>query len=72
MGAGALMMQWGVDLMDSLFLPGWIEASPDGNKLYKTFGFYVHETVVINGSPVANMRRDVRRKGIDRFRVKKA
>lgn len=66
------MMQWGVDLMDSLFLPGWIEASPDGNKLYKTFGFYVHETVDINGSPVANMRRDVRSRGIEGSGTKKA
>lgn len=67
-----MMMQWGVDLMDSLFLPGWIEASPDGNLLYKTFGFCVIETVEVNGGPLANMKRDVRSTGIERVGVKKA
>ncbi|KAK6851278.1 hypothetical protein PG987_000912 [Apiospora arundinis] len=39
-GAGSLMMKWGCDLADQLGLPGWIEASPEGNYLYKVFGFY--------------------------------
>jgi GNAT superfamily N-acetyltransferase len=42
-GAGALMMRWGCDLADRLFLPGWIEASPEGTRLYREFGFYAVE-----------------------------
>lgn len=29
-GAGGMMLQWGSDTADLLFLPGWIEASPEG------------------------------------------
>ncbi|KXL50449.1 hypothetical protein M433DRAFT_54626, partial [Acidomyces richmondensis BFW] len=39
-GAGGMMIQWGCDLADQLFLPGYIEASKEGNLLYKKFGFY--------------------------------
>ncbi|KAK8069701.1 acyl-CoA N-acyltransferase [Apiospora phragmitis] len=39
-GAGSLMLQWGCDLADQLALPGWIEASVEGNFLYKVHGFY--------------------------------
>lgn len=70
MGAGALMMQWGVDLMDFLFVPGWIEASPDGNLLYKTFGFHEVERVTVNGFPGVNMKRDVRTQGIEGGKAK--
>ncbi|KAK8045269.1 hypothetical protein PG993_005293 [Apiospora rasikravindrae] len=58
-GAGSLMMQWGCDLADQLALPGWIEASPDGNFLYKVFGFY--DVGKIKGEGDMNgtfMRRD--------------
>ncbi|KAK3723254.1 hypothetical protein LTR37_001977 [Vermiconidia calcicola] len=37
--AGAMMLKWGRDLADALFLPAWIEASAEGSLLYKTFGF---------------------------------
>lgn len=40
-----MMMQWGVEVADSLCLPGWIEASPEGNFLYKRFGFYDFEEI---------------------------
>lgn len=38
-GAGSKMMRWGCELADLLFLPAWVEASPEGNFLYKKFGF---------------------------------
>ncbi|CAJ2506878.1 Uu.00g080640.m01.CDS01 [Anthostomella pinea] len=38
-GAGAMMIQWGCDLADQLFLPAWLEASSDGNYLYRRYGF---------------------------------
>lgn len=33
------MMRWGCELADLLFLPAWVEASPEGNFLYEKFGF---------------------------------
>ena len=58
-GAGGLMMQWGCDVADLLGLPGWIEASDEGNFLYKTFGFYEYEKIQseLGGT---NMKRDAR------------
>lgn len=38
-----MMMKWGCDLADQLFLPGWVEASEEGSALYRTFGFYDYE-----------------------------
>ena len=34
-----MVLRWGCNLADQLFLPMWIEASTDGAKLYETFGF---------------------------------
>lgn len=39
------MMQWGIDVADALGLPAWIEASEEGNFLYKAFGFYDFEKI---------------------------
>ncbi|RMZ91989.1 hypothetical protein DV736_g789, partial [Chaetothyriales sp. CBS 134916] len=44
-GAGHMMMQWGCELADQLFLPGWVEASEEGSALYRTFG-------VVDGKPL--------------------
>ncbi|KXT13348.1 hypothetical protein AC579_6022 [Pseudocercospora musae] len=64
-GAGSMLMQWGVNVMDTLFLPGWIEASVEGKFLYKGFGFYDYERIQVadmgNGT---NMKRDLRSDGI--------
>lgn len=38
-GIGSMMLKWGCDLADQLFLPAWVEASPEGNFLYRRFGF---------------------------------
>lgn len=59
-----MMMQWGVDLMDSLFLPGWVEASPEGNALYKAFGFREFEKIGAAEMPGMSMIRAVRGGGI--------
>ncbi|GAB7355429.1 hypothetical protein MBLNU459_g5940t1 [Dothideomycetes sp. NU459] len=59
-GMGSMMLQWGVDLADQLFLPAYVSASPAGNQLYKRFGFQntgVDETSGLGGSL---MRREVR------------
>ncbi|KAI3394844.1 hypothetical protein diail_2181 [Diaporthe ilicicola] len=38
-GAGDMMMQWGIDVADMLAVPGWVEASKEGNLLYIRHGF---------------------------------
>jgi hypothetical protein len=54
-----MMMQWGCDLADQLSLPGWVEASIEGQGLYRTFGFEVYEILKEeNGDlPGCNMKR---------------
>ncbi|KAK4156157.1 hypothetical protein C8A00DRAFT_41316 [Chaetomidium leptoderma] len=39
LGAGSALMEWGVNLADSLGLPCRLEASPTGYGLYKKFGY---------------------------------
>ncbi|ROW00149.1 hypothetical protein VSDG_03581 [Cytospora chrysosperma] len=39
-GAARLLMQWGCDVADALSVPAWIEASTEGNPLYKCYGFF--------------------------------
>ncbi|KAK3723124.1 hypothetical protein LTR37_001847 [Vermiconidia calcicola] len=58
-GAGGMMLKWGCDLADLLGLPGWIEASEEGNFVYKMFGFYDYEKIEgeLGGT---NMKRDAR------------
>jgi len=44
-----------------LMLPSWIEASPEGNFLYKRFGFYDYERIYDGEfGDSSNMRRDPR------------
>ncbi|PNS21190.1 hypothetical protein CAC42_3528 [Sphaceloma murrayae] len=43
-GAGSMMMKWGTQLADLLYLPMWIEASKAGALLYQKYGFEQHET----------------------------
>jgi predicted N-acetyltransferase YhbS len=38
-GAGAMLVQWGLDLADKLQLPAFLEASDAGKKLYTILGF---------------------------------
>ena len=58
------MLQWGCDLMDLLQLPGWIEASAEGNFLYKAYGFYDFQKIdgELGGT---NMKRDPRPSAIE-------
>lgn len=66
-GAGAMLLQWGCDLADLLQLPGYIEASRDGNFLYKTFGFEGVETMPLDDDPANDglaMVREIKGKGI--------
>ncbi|KAK5121294.1 hypothetical protein LTR85_005460 [Meristemomyces frigidus] len=59
-GAAAMMLQWGCDFADQLFLPGWLHASAQGNFLYKQFGFYDFEVVDQASGGGVNMKRDAR------------
>ncbi|KAF2152226.1 hypothetical protein K461DRAFT_268207 [Myriangium duriaei CBS 260.36] len=38
-GAGSLMVKWGCDLADHLFLPIWVDATESGRSFYQKFGF---------------------------------
>lgn len=58
------MMRWGCDLADLLFLPAWVESSPEGNYLYRKYGFYDFE-VAAGGLEGTNMKRDARKSVID-------
>jgi GNAT superfamily N-acetyltransferase len=66
-GAGAMMVQWGVELADQLMLPAWVEASPFGHGLYARYGFEDVELVkVVTKSIVGeytHMRRPAKVKG---------
>lgn len=56
-----MMMKWGCDVADALGLPAWIEASAEGNLLYRTFGFYVYEEITVGElAGGVNMRREPR------------
>ncbi|KAL8358917.1 hypothetical protein RB601_008195 [Gaeumannomyces tritici] len=57
-GAAALMMRWGCGLADQLSVPGYVEASPDGTALYKSFGFYEIERANAGELDAVNMKRD--------------
>lgn len=55
-----MMLQWGCDLADQLFLPSWVEASPTGNFLYRKHGY--KDVDVKKGGDMAGsvMRREGR------------
>jgi GNAT superfamily N-acetyltransferase len=46
-GCGRMMMQWGNDVADALMLPCWIEASPEGEGLYRQMGYEGRDRVRI-------------------------
>lgn len=54
-----MVLQWGCDAADALSLPGWIESSPEGSFLYKSFGFYEHSKIPGELGGI-NMKRDPR------------
>lgn len=55
------MMNWGCNVADALMLPSWIEASPEGNFLYKKHGFYDYERIYDGEfGDSSNMRREPR------------
>lgn len=51
-----MMMKWGCDLADQLFLPAWVEASPEGRALYLKFGWEIC-TYLKGELPSAVMKR---------------
>jgi GNAT superfamily N-acetyltransferase len=62
-GCGRMMMQWGNDVADAMMLPCWIEASPQGERLYRQIGYEGRERVRIQTktflSEYLHMRRPV-------------
>lgn len=39
LGAASALLRWGTELADNEGLPCWLEASPQGYRLYMRFGF---------------------------------
>ena len=64
-GVGSLMLRWGCDLADHLLLESWIEASPDGGKLYELFGFHHYTSVGTSEIPGTIMKREPKRTTIE-------
>lgn len=60
-----MMLKWGCNLADHLFVPSWVEASPTGNHLYKVFGFEQIETEGESGMDGSLMKRAPTRVGIE-------
>lgn len=57
-GAGAMLIQWGVDEMDRLGLVGYLEASAAGRPLYQRFGFEVERELVWDSKPYGGTEID--------------
>ncbi|KAL2416022.1 hypothetical protein ABEF91_002985 [Exophiala dermatitidis] len=69
-GCGRMMMQWGNDVADSLMLPCWIEASPEGEPLYKKMGYEGRERVRIETASFVSEYLHMRRPAmVDRVRL---
>ncbi|KAI0187379.1 hypothetical protein F4808DRAFT_434808 [Astrocystis sublimbata] len=50
-----MILQWGCDMADLLFISVWLESTEDGRSVYKKFGFYDPEPVE-GGLPRSYMR----------------
>ena len=69
-GCGRMMMQWGNDVADSLMLPCWIEASPEGELLYKQMGYLGRERVKIRTKSFLSEYMHMRRPAmVERIRL---
>jgi len=63
-----MMLKWGNNLADQLFLPSFVEASMDGAGLYRRYGYYEiskHEGDVEG----FNMKRDPQVLGYSRAQL---
>jgi GNAT superfamily N-acetyltransferase len=47
-GVGTILVQWGTDLADRLFLPCWVEASEVGHGCYARQGYEDLETIQVD------------------------
>ncbi|KAE8449770.1 hypothetical protein EG329_007545 [Mollisiaceae sp. DMI_Dod_QoI] len=48
-GAGKMLVQWGAAKADELGVRAFVEASPEGKRLYESCGFEVKEEIVLAG-----------------------
>ncbi|KAH8815539.1 acyl-CoA N-acyltransferase [Xylogone sp. PMI_703] len=59
-GAGSMLVQWGCEEADRKGIPAYIDASKDGAKLYKKFGFIDQSDPKNTSEGIASMVRYVR------------
>lgn len=57
-GAGSIMMDWGTKQADARGLTGYVQASPQGRRLYESFGFKEVATHVVDLSKWGGPARD--------------
>lgn len=55
-GAGAMLIQWGLDKADELKLPSFLEASDAGKPLYERFGFETQEVTTWDNTKYVSAR----------------
>lgn len=55
-----MMLKWGCEVADLLGLAGWVEASEEGNFLYKVHGFEEHSKIEGGELGGVNMMRQTR------------
>ncbi|CZR53747.1 uncharacterized protein PAC_03627 [Phialocephala subalpina] len=51
-GAGKMLVRWGTGKADELGVKAFVEASPEGRRLYESCGFMMVEDVVLRGGKV--------------------
>ncbi|KAJ6779366.1 hypothetical protein PWT90_04031 [Aphanocladium album] len=57
-GAGSIMMDWGVKQADDRGLTSYVQASPEGRRLYEKFGFREVDTHVVDLTKWGGPARD--------------
>lgn len=50
-GAGSMLLDWGLKIADEQHIPSYLEATPAGAGLYKSFGFEEKEKLLIDLRP---------------------
>lgn len=47
-GAGGMLVKWGTDLADEYGIPGYLESTEKGRRVYQRFGFKEKEVLEVD------------------------
>jgi len=53
-GAASLSIQWGTKLADEKGLPGYVEGTPSGTRIYQKYGFEIVDRLKLELHPWSN------------------